>query len=272
LSRNHVGEEVTYYKYTDQEFDGNIGLYNYNARLYDPGIAIFISPDSIIPKWYDPKTHNRFSYCINNPLIYIDPSGHAFFAPGIAIGIGAGGVGGFISGMQNGGILSGIAGGVIGGLVGGLIGSFAPQASGTVASSAVGGFLGAIGGLFGGAVGRGATEAIDAIENDKDNPIGRGFAVAFDFEFSQSLSDTLTGGIAGTFGGMTAATTAGVRGSQIAVALTTANIELPSNLLLGIINYSISDAEEELNPDPDHAGKSIGGSGGGFEGHEQMGL
>jgi RHS repeat-associated protein len=55
-------------------------LYNYDARLYDPVIGRFISPDSIIPDYYDPQTLNRYGYCRNNPLIYVDPSGYDFYA------------------------------------------------------------------------------------------------------------------------------------------------------------------------------------------------
>jgi RHS repeat-associated protein len=80
LTRIQTGTEVTYYRFTDQELDAETGLYNYNARLYDPAIGIFISPDSIVQNPYDPQSLNRFSYCRNNPLIYVDPSGHSFFS------------------------------------------------------------------------------------------------------------------------------------------------------------------------------------------------
>ena len=62
--------------YTDQELDSETGLYNYDARLYDPLIGRFISPDSIVPDLYDPQSLNRYSYCRNNPLRYTDPTGH----------------------------------------------------------------------------------------------------------------------------------------------------------------------------------------------------
>jgi RHS repeat-associated protein len=52
------------------------GLYYYNARYYDAVIGRFISPDSIIPDPANPQTLNRYSYCLNNPLKYVDPSGH----------------------------------------------------------------------------------------------------------------------------------------------------------------------------------------------------
>jgi RHS repeat-associated protein len=57
----------------------NSGLYYYGARYYDPTIGRFISADTIVPRTTDPQSLNRFSYCINNPLRYRDPSGHLTF-------------------------------------------------------------------------------------------------------------------------------------------------------------------------------------------------
>jgi len=74
--REHTGAEVSNYKYTDQELDPSTGLYNYDARLYDPVVGRFVSPDSIIQNLYDPQMLNRYSYVRNNPLAYTDPSGH----------------------------------------------------------------------------------------------------------------------------------------------------------------------------------------------------
>ncbi len=75
--RSHSGASTSDYKYTDQELDAENGLYNYNARLYDPFIGRFITPDTIVPEPFNPQSLNRYSYCLNNPLIYVDPSGHA---------------------------------------------------------------------------------------------------------------------------------------------------------------------------------------------------
>ncbi len=36
----------------------------------------YITPDTIVPDPYNPQSLNRYSYCLNNPLIYTDPSGH----------------------------------------------------------------------------------------------------------------------------------------------------------------------------------------------------
>lgn len=75
--REHAGQEVSDYKFTDQELDNSTNLYNYDARLYDPVIGRFVNSDNIIPDWFDPQSLNRYSYCLNNPLIYIDPNGNA---------------------------------------------------------------------------------------------------------------------------------------------------------------------------------------------------
>jgi RHS repeat-associated protein len=74
--RAYTGTNTSDYKYTDQELDAENGLYNYNARLYDPFIGRFISPDTIVPDPYNPQSLNRYTYCLNNPLNYTDPSGH----------------------------------------------------------------------------------------------------------------------------------------------------------------------------------------------------
>jgi hypothetical protein len=46
------------------------------ARWYDPALGRFISPDSIVPQPGNPQSLNRYSYVLNNPLKYTDPSGH----------------------------------------------------------------------------------------------------------------------------------------------------------------------------------------------------
>jgi len=73
---DHTGTTVTEYKFTDQELDPEVGLYNYGARLYDPVIGRFVSADTTVPDQFDPQSFNRYSYCLNNPLIYVDPNGH----------------------------------------------------------------------------------------------------------------------------------------------------------------------------------------------------
>ncbi|MBI4267637.1 MAG: hypothetical protein HY662_02515 [Chloroflexi bacterium] len=43
---------------------------------YDQGLGRFISADTIIPSYLNPQSLNRYTYVYNNPLKYIDPTGH----------------------------------------------------------------------------------------------------------------------------------------------------------------------------------------------------
>jgi len=49
---------------------------DYNARWYAPYLKSFTAPDSIVPDPYNPQDYNRYAYTRNNPVKYIDPSGH----------------------------------------------------------------------------------------------------------------------------------------------------------------------------------------------------
>jgi len=61
--------------FTGQRLDDS-GLYFYNARYYDASIGRFISADTIVPDWTNPQAWNPYSYCLNNPLKYTDPTGN----------------------------------------------------------------------------------------------------------------------------------------------------------------------------------------------------
>jgi hypothetical protein len=50
---------------------------DYNARMYDASLGRFIQPDTIIPGQTNPQTFNRYSYVVNNPIMFTDPTGHA---------------------------------------------------------------------------------------------------------------------------------------------------------------------------------------------------
>lgn len=63
-------------QYTGQINESELGLYFYNARYYDADLGRFTSADTIIPQLGNPQDWDRYSYTRNNPINYIDPSGH----------------------------------------------------------------------------------------------------------------------------------------------------------------------------------------------------
>jgi RHS repeat-associated protein len=50
-------------------------LINMNGRLYDPLVGRFLSPDNYVQAPGYTQSFNRYSYCLNSPLKYTDPSG-----------------------------------------------------------------------------------------------------------------------------------------------------------------------------------------------------
>jgi hypothetical protein len=54
----------------------------YNARMYDPSLSFFISADIIGIGKGDPASRNRYSYTSNNPLRFVDRTGHCTNPPG----------------------------------------------------------------------------------------------------------------------------------------------------------------------------------------------
>jgi RHS repeat-associated protein len=76
------GDARTQRLYTGQLLDASTGLYYYGARYYDPGLGRFIQADTLVPGPLDPQSFNRYSYVRNQPLRYVDPSGHWYYDPG----------------------------------------------------------------------------------------------------------------------------------------------------------------------------------------------
>jgi RHS repeat-associated protein len=74
-TRATTGTLPTDKKFTGQRLDAT-DLYYYGARYYDATIGRFISPDTVVQDYTNPQTLNRYSYCVNNPLKYVDPTGH----------------------------------------------------------------------------------------------------------------------------------------------------------------------------------------------------
>ena len=62
--------------FTGQEhIDGNLGLMHFNARMYDPAQGRFLQPDPVIQSPDNAQSWNPYTYCLNNPYTYTDPTG-----------------------------------------------------------------------------------------------------------------------------------------------------------------------------------------------------
>lgn len=81
------------FRFTGQEQDTTTGLYYYDARYYDPSIGRFISQDPWAGRLMDPQTLNKYSYVLNNPMKYKDPTGEKVEIAARALNVKGGGVG-----------------------------------------------------------------------------------------------------------------------------------------------------------------------------------
>ncbi|MGL6315697.1 RHS repeat-associated core domain-containing protein [Vibrio sp. WXL103] len=77
--------------FTGHEYVAGGTLVNMNARLYDPQLGRFLSADSFVQDPSMSQSYNRYSYVLNNPVKYTDPTGHFWelAAIGFAIFVGS---------------------------------------------------------------------------------------------------------------------------------------------------------------------------------------
>ncbi|WP_244157874.1 RHS repeat-associated core domain-containing protein [Paenibacillus typhae] len=72
------------FKYAGESYDSETGLYYLRARYYDPSTGRFINEDTYEGQIDNPLSQNLYTYVHNNPLIYVDPMGHAATIDGSA--------------------------------------------------------------------------------------------------------------------------------------------------------------------------------------------
>jgi RHS repeat-associated protein len=64
-------------RFQGRDLGAETGDYDFGARTYRPSLGRFLSPDSVVPSAFDSQSWNRYSFVFNNPLRWVDPSGHA---------------------------------------------------------------------------------------------------------------------------------------------------------------------------------------------------
>lgn len=120
--------------FTGHEHYADLKIINMNGRLYDPVIARFFSPDNFVQVPDFTQSYNRYSYCLNNPLQYVDPNGEFAWIP-IVVGAAIGMVQGAIMASQNANSAGEWVGYILGG---GAIGALSGFAGSAVASMGTG--------------------------------------------------------------------------------------------------------------------------------------
>jgi RHS repeat-associated protein len=61
--------------YTGHEDDDDLGLVNMKGRILDPRLARFLTTDPIVARPGFSQSWNPYSYVLNSPLKYVDPTG-----------------------------------------------------------------------------------------------------------------------------------------------------------------------------------------------------
>ncbi|MGC3977356.1 MAG: RHS repeat-associated core domain-containing protein [Paludibacteraceae bacterium] len=140
------------------------GLINMNGRVYDPVLARFLSPDPYISFPNFSQSYNRYSYVLNNPFRFTDPSGeNPIIIAAIIIGayLGGSSVNGTFNPVKwnynNWQTYAGIAVGGVAGWAGAAVGAGVAASAIAGGSSTIG--AGIAGGMVGGMVSGGINGA-----------------------------------------------------------------------------------------------------------------
>ena len=191
--------------YCGHEMLNDFDIINMNGRLYDPVLGRFFSPDNYVQMPDNSQNFNRYTYCLNNPLKFTDPSGEFLnLIVGAAIGgvfnwilhegqFNAKGLGYFFVGSVAGAFSAGISSGVNVAMAGG---NFWTGAAGLANGISSTGFLtGAASGACAGFAGSFLSAAGNSwIE-------GNGFGNGLWNGFKSGGVGTLFGGISGGISG-----------------------------------------------------------------------
>ena len=173
LRRGYCGHEML------KEFN----LINMNGRIYSPYVGRFLAPDNFVQAPDNTQNFNRYSYCLNNPLKYTDPSGEFWH---IVIGAVIGGIVNLAGNWDNcDGFWQGCA-------------AFGVGAAAGAAIAATGGAGAGLGSVIGvSAVGGAGTAAT----NNVIQQTGKDFSGFENINWRATGECALVGGVAGSAGG-----------------------------------------------------------------------
>ena len=76
LARMSFDTSRTRRGFTGHEMVDAVGVVHMNGRIYDAKLGRFLQADPVIQFPHYSQSYNRYSYVLNNPLAYTDPSGY----------------------------------------------------------------------------------------------------------------------------------------------------------------------------------------------------
>ena len=189
--------------YTGHEHLPQFGLINMNARLYDPALGRFLSPDPYVQSPDFSQNFNRYSYALNNPFKFVDPDGESFVLIAAII------IGAYLGGSSANGTFNpvkwdyknwqtyaGIAVGGVAGWAGAAVGAGVAASAVAGGSSSIG--AGIAGGMMGGMVsgginGAGMTAIMGGNFNDIMGNMTKGMVIG-------GFSGAISGGVGAAIG------------------------------------------------------------------------
>ena len=166
--------------YTGHEHLPWFGLINMNARLYDPVLGRFLSPDPFVQMPNFTQNFNRYSYCLNNPLVYVDENGEYAWAI-------VGAIGGILNLISNWDNIDGFLDWLSTFAVGFSAGALAVVSGGSSIGAAIG--VGA------------ATSAVTSFNNEMVAQTGANFTSDGNINWDNVWMSTVSGAVAGAASG-----------------------------------------------------------------------
>ena len=190
-----------------------------NARLYEAALGRFLSPDPYVQMPDFSQSFNRYSYCVNNPLLYFDLTGYAWYndfwnwlkenseimVPIVTITVAAivtvatAGAGSPLLVAAIGGAAGGFAGGALGAALDGK--KFGEVIGNAFLQAGIGALSGFVGGAAGQWAAKGGLSLISSAGAEIASPVIKG---------------AVTGALGGAAGGLAGGFTAGFTMSMIA--------------------------------------------------------
>ena len=205
------------FKYRGYYYDSDLQLDYLRSRYYDPRTCRFISPDDVsyLGASGDLRSYNLYAYCSNDPVNYVDPSGHSvtvivgMIVAGALIGAAFAGLIEAAKQIEKSGEITSVGTVANKAIVGGALGFssavgvafLGPVLAGSAAASAGGAlaaFISSVGlSIAAGAGGYVAQERIDGNNDplDTNNVLGHAAVVG-----AQGISNFLVGGMVGSIG------------------------------------------------------------------------